>query len=49
MVRLSIPDIIGSVDYEVGGIDVVPLEGGLEELRVVDGAVLFEVEGLVLR
>jgi len=35
VVGLTVPDVIGSVDDEVGGVDVVALAGGLEEFRVV--------------
>lgn len=48
MVGLSVSDIVGGVDDEVSRVDVVAFQGGLQKFGVVDGAVLFEVEQLVL-
>lgn len=49
VVGLSVPDVIGGVDDEVGSVNVVSLQRGLEELGMVHCAVLLEVKQLVLR
>jgi hypothetical protein len=48
MVGLTESDVIACVDRKVSRVDVVPFQGGLQKLWVVDCAVLLEVQLLVL-
>ena len=48
VVGLIESDVVLGVDDEVGGVDVVALEDHVEDLRLVDGALLHEVDDLVL-
>lgn len=48
MVMISFPGshVVGGVDHEVGGVDIVALDRGLKELRVVNGALVHELDHL---
>jgi len=48
VVTLSVSDVIGCVDREIGGINVVAFHGSLKQLRVVDNSRFLEVQLLVL-
>lgn len=48
VVGLAIPIVVGSIDDEVGGIDVVALDCCFEQFGVVDGAVFQEVQLFIL-
>jgi hypothetical protein len=48
MIGFTEPKVIGSVNSKIGGVNVVAFESGFQEFRVVDCAMLLEVQLLVL-